>query len=86
MEIMTAKLELYPADAPVGYMVGFSVTTDGGRNFYHQQVISLSDVVNMTDEEIVAAAYGQQRLGIDLLAASVDSRPPVVGQPFVPEA
>lgn len=59
-KIKVVKFELYPADEPVGYAVGFSYEANG-RSGYIDLVVPLAEASGKSNEEIVQLALNQER-------------------------
>lgn len=83
MEMKIAKFELYPAETPQGYAVGFSISQNG-QSMYIDTVVPLSDVSNKSPERIVRIAYRQLKTNIQAWSDSAELKSPLVGQVFTP--
>lgn len=59
-KIKIVKFELYPADEPVGYAVGFSYEANG-RSGYIDLVVPLAEASGKSNEEIVQLALAQEQ-------------------------
>lgn len=86
MKIKIAKYELYPADDPIGYAIGFNVTTSNGRNLYRDVVISLDDISNGdTEVEIVNKAWTNLSEGIMNEVTLLENKSQALGGIFSPD-
>lgn len=84
MKLTISKFELYPNDAPTGYAVGFTVTTNNDRIFYSDTIVSLESAQNHTEEEIITLAYENLKDVIESQAASLETKVKVVGSEWTP--
>ena len=84
-DIKIARYELYPADEPNCYCVGFSVSTNG-RSMYCDTQVPLSGATGMTDTQIAEAAYEKVKTNIDSWVAMAQSKAPLLGSTFQPPA
>lgn len=83
MEVTVARFELYPKDDPTGYAVGFSVKLGNGRSFYRDTIVSLEDIANLADTEIVGLAYQTLREWIEVEVERLSMRSPILGTNLV---
>ena len=86
MQVVVARFELYPAEEPTGYCVGFQVTTRNGRSFYRDTVVPLADAAGKSDEEIAALAWQALKESIEAEVQRLESKPPLLGRPWTPPA
>lgn len=84
MQMQIAKFELYPAEDPTGYAVGFSVTTSNNRQFYRDTIVNLSDATGKSDEEIVAIGYSQLKDSINNEVARLEAKSSLLGNVWSP--
>jgi hypothetical protein len=82
-EIKIARYELYPADEPICYCVGFAVTVNG-RSFYRDTQVPLDQVTGKSEEEIVTLAYDQLQGDITMQIAALEAKPPILGKIWEP--
>jgi hypothetical protein len=82
-EIKVARYELYPADVPTCYCVGFAITANG-RSSYIDTQVPLGSTTNKTDEDIVALAYQQVGTNIQNWITATNAKPSVLGTVFTP--
>jgi hypothetical protein len=84
MQIQIAKYELYPAEEPMGYAVGFNVTTGNNRQFYRDTIVTLEQAQNKSDEEIVTFAYETLKTGIEDEVIRLESKSNLLGSIWTP--
>jgi hypothetical protein len=85
-EVIITRHELYPADDPIGYCVGFSCVLENGRQFYIDDVVPLEDCKEKTEDEIAQLVWTRLKGRIDQLVSVLGSKSPIVGQSFTPPA
>ena len=79
--IKVAKFELYPADEPTGYAVGFSYQCEGGA-VYRDTVVPLSECDGLGDEEICDLAFEELRTGFEATISDLDAKSSVIGKEY----
>ena len=57
MKILISRLEQYPAEQPIGFCVGFTVSATNGRSFYQDTVVSFDNASD--DQSAVDFALAQ---------------------------
>jgi len=75
------RLDHYPIEDPTGWAVGFTVTTDNGRSFYRDTVISFTDASN--DNLAIDLAYGRLSSKLHMLTASYEKQGSRLGSEYV---
>jgi len=79
-KVTIARFELYPREEPTCYCVGFSGSTLAGRSFYQDTQVPLEEAAGITEEEIVALAWGKLKDNFILRMEDIASKPIVLGQ------
>lgn len=83
--IRVVRFELYPADDPDSYAVGFNVVcTANHRSVYRDTTVTIVAADAMTNEEIVAHAWTQVKDSVEAWYTSVASKSSLIGTTFVP--
>jgi hypothetical protein len=77
-EIKIARMELYPADEPTGYAVGFSYGVNG-RQGYIDTVVSLEEAKDKTQEDIVSIALDNLKDSILQQLTVWEAKSPLLG-------
>lgn len=78
-----SRYELYPADEPTCYVVGFSIThKTNNKSMYQDTQVPLTDVSGKTDEEITDMGWLVLKESFKTWAASVVNKLPNTN--FVP--
>jgi hypothetical protein len=90
MRIFKTRLERYPVDNPIGWVVGFTIQLENGRVFYAETLLKFEDLnaqgldVNvLTDEELFNLGYERLR---DYITekANILSSSSIIGGEFIP--
>ena len=84
MIVTIAKFGLYPKEDPSGYAVGFNITTDNGRSFYRDILVTLEEAQDKNDEEIVAVAWEKLEGGINQETERLMSKSTLLGREWNP--
>lgn len=84
MQIQIAKFELYPTNEPIGYAVGFNVTTGNNRQFYRDTVVSLESAQGKSDEEIVGLGWQDLQVGIEAEVIRLEAKSNLLGNTWTP--
>lgn len=80
-----ARFELYPADEPTAYVVGFSVTNkNNNKSIYRDTQVLLTTVNGQTDDQVAAVAWDAMKASFQTWAADVMSKPAIKNGPYVP--
>lgn len=86
MLVKIIKYELYPKENPIGYAVGFNITTNNNRSFYRDVVISLDqDFEEGTELEIVGLAWNNLKEGILEEVSRLENIPQILGGVWSPD-
>ena len=78
-KIQVSKFELYPANEPTGYAVGFSFSANG-RSGYADTAVSFDETKDMDNEAVVSVAFGKLEAGIISQLRGFEAKPSVLGQ------
>lgn len=84
-EIKIARFELFPADAPDCYCVGFAGTAANGRSHYQDTQVTLQEAQGKTDEEITALAWEKVKDGFAPVMESLAVKSALLGKVWDPE-
>jgi hypothetical protein len=76
------RFELYPADEPTCYAVGFTGTCDNGRSNYQDTQVSLKDSTGKTNDEIVKLAWDNLKDGFVQTMNALDAKSSLIGTVF----
>ena len=82
-QIKIAKFQLYPADEPTGYAVGFGVKVKG-RDFYRDTIVPLDQCTDKTEDQILDLAYEQLRDGIESQVTAMEVKSDLIGKSYTP--
>lgn len=84
--VVVARYELYPAEMPTSYCVGFTVSANAApsNTVYQDTRVTLADAEGKTSEQITALAWEAVKNSIYSWSTGVYNRPPVLGSVFVP--
>ena len=78
-ETILSTFEIYPADEPIGYRVGFT-TSCNGRSFYRQTVVSLEDVWDKKEDEIIDIALSELKQEIQSEIEILSKKSKLIGK------
>jgi hypothetical protein len=81
-EIKIVRMELYPADEPTGYAVGFSYGVNN-RQGYMDTTVSLEEAKDKTQEEIANIALDKLKSGISQQLIAWEAKSPLIGTSMV---
>ena len=81
-EIKIARMDLYPADEPTGYAVGFSYGVNN-RQGYMDTVVSLEEAKDKTQEEIANIALGNLKSAISQQLTAWEAKSSLIGTSMV---
>jgi hypothetical protein len=71
-----SRFELYPADEPTCYVVGFSVThKTNNKSMYQDTQVLLADISGKTDDEIIEIGWVALKESFKTWAATVVNKP-----------
>lgn len=84
--VVVARYELYPAESPTSYCVGFTVSANAApsNTTYQDTRIPLADAEGKSSSQITALAWDAVKNSIYTWATGVYNRPPVLGTVYVP--
>jgi hypothetical protein len=83
--VTVSRYELYPAEEPTCYCVGFVIKHKTKLNSrYIDTQVTLADTNNKTEDEIVQLAWAMVRDGILSWATSVHNKPTIIGSVITP--
>lgn len=82
-DIKVVRFELYPAEQPTCYCVGFSETYRN-RTKYGDCQVPLSDASGKTDDEIAQLAWENIKESFQFWRDSVANVAPILGSAFTP--
>lgn len=85
MPIVITRFELFPADAPTAWCVGF-VETTLGQTRYADTLVPLDATSGKTDDEISQAAWTVLADGFSTWRETLTRRSPLIGTEFNPVA
>ena len=77
MKLTVSRLELYPADAPTGWAVGFVCECSNGTSFYTDTVVSHEDAVE--DSAAVDVALNHLGDSISQRCAALEATSSLLG-------
>ena len=75
------RLDHYPVENPIGWAVGFTVTTDNNRSFYRDTVIPFTEADN--DNLAIDLAYGRLSGKLHRLTVSHEKQGSRLGSEYV---
>jgi len=85
-KITIARFGPYPADEPVSYVVGFTVThAPTGRSMYRDCTVPFTDLASAhTDDDVIAAAWNGLKEYVEVWCGACGAKSHVIGSTFVP--